>query len=286
MHTRETIRRLQLAHAGHIAAIYAGLAKIPGNPRGVEVKDFGPTRVYCAQEDRLENRAIFTGNESPAELEQVTAFFAAKGRTCFVELNPANFYRSDPFSWQAEFMPALLALGYRPDAFRCVWAAEARDSRPATQASPVIEHISEGDPDRWIDLCLQVQGGDTEQRRLLAEELRHGQSAEGWHHYIGYEGGKPVSTSTLFIQDGLGYLKWGFTQEACRGRGHQQAHIGRRMADAFARGCTHVFSVTDIGITSGANLQRCGLTLAYNYVLMVKAPPQRIDFRTPPPSTM
>lgn len=270
MHNRETIRRLQLAHAEHIASLYKGLANIPGNPRGVEIRQFGPARVYCADEDRMENRAIFTGNETPAELEQVAAFFSSRGRTCFVELNPANFCRSEPFSWNAELMPALLALGYRPDAFRCVWEAEARLERPSAQERPVIKGFAAGDADPWIDLCLQVEGGDAAQQRRHAEELLHAQSSEQWIHYIGYEAGKPVSTSTLFIHDGVGYLKWGFTQEPYRGRGHQQAHIERRLADAHARGCTRVFSVTDLGIPSATNLQRCGLTLAYNYVLMVK----------------
>lgn len=220
----------------------------------------------------MENRAIFTGNESPAELEQTTAYFAAKGRTCFAELNPANFCRTEPFSWQAELMPALLALGYKPDAFRCVWEGEARPERAAAKGRPLIKGFAAGDIGPWIQLCVQVEGGDAEQQRRHAEELLYAQSSGQWIHYIGYEAGQPVSTSTLFIHDGLGYLKWGFTQEPHRGRGHQKAHIERRLADAHARGCTQVFSVTDLGIPSASNLQKCGLTLAYNYVLMVKAP--------------
>ncbi len=273
MHDRETVRQLQQAHADHIESIYSGLQRIPGNPRGVETRRIGDTRVFCANEDRMENRAIFTGNETAEELEQVTAFFEARKRTCFVELNPANFFRSEPFSWQAELMPALLALGYRPDAFRCVWQGGRFQPEPGGDgAAPVIGRFSRGEIDRFIAARLQVIPEDGDRRRATEEEIGYGQSGAGWLHYIGYEAGVPVSTSTLFIHQSLGYLKWGFTREECRGRGHQGAHIGRRIGDALARGCTKVFGVTDFDIASARNLQRCGMTLAYNYVLLVRPP--------------
>lgn len=271
-HNRDTVRQLQQAHADHIESIYSGLAKIPGNPRKVEISKFGPTRVFWADEDRMENRAVFTGNESKEEFEQVTEFFRKKTRTCFVELNPDNFYRTNPFSWKSEVMPALLSLGYRPDAFRCVWHCDkAHDGRHDGNISELLSYDS-ADTKKCIAARLEVLPEDDVQARVTAEEISYGQSAAGWLHYIGFDDGVPVSTSSLFVNNSLGYLKWGFTRQEYRNRGHQQAHIHRRIRDAFARGCASVFCVTDFDVVSANNLQRCGMTLAYNYVLMIKDP--------------
>jgi hypothetical protein len=268
-HNRETVRQFQQAHADHIESIYSGLAQIPGNPRKVEIRRFGPTRVFWADEDRMENRAIFTGNESKSDFEQVTEFFQKKKRTCFVELNPDNFYRTHPFSWNAEVMPALLALGYRPDAFRCVWHCNRRCEDQHGEDVLALENYASADIVEFIKARLEVLPEDEIRARATAEEIKYGQSTAGWLHYIGLEEGIPVSTSSLFVHNSLGYLKWGFTRTECRNRGHQQAHIRRRIKDAFAQGCTKVFSVTDFDNVSANNLQKCGMTLAYNYVLMI-----------------
>lgn len=269
-HGRDIVVSLQQAHADHIEYIYAGLRRIPGNPRRIEIDKIGQTRVFIANEDRMENRAILTGNETMQELELIAVRFEQRKRTCFVELNPANFLRTAPFSWTSEIMPALAGLGFRPDAFRCVWHLDEPLPEQADIASSCrIDVYASTDIARFILTVTSVEGA---RQPAEIEELSQGQASEEWLHYIGYEGGAAVSTSSLFIHNSIGYLKWGFTQQEHRNRGHQKAHIHRRIRDAFARGCKSVFSVTDFETASGSNLQKCGLKLAYNYVLMVRKP--------------
>ena len=62
-HDRDHVRMLQQAHADHIETIYRGLGRRTRDPDGAELRAFGSTRVFATGENRLENRAIFTGNE-------------------------------------------------------------------------------------------------------------------------------------------------------------------------------------------------------------------------------
>ena len=121
MHNREMVVKLQNAHADHIESIYRQSLRLPGNPDGIEILKIGDTKVFLSNRNRLENRAIFTGNETLDELQEVTACFDRKGVDGFFEINPANFYRSNPFSWKSEMLPALIGLGYHPGDLRCVW---------------------------------------------------------------------------------------------------------------------------------------------------------------------
>lgn len=270
-HSREAVRRLQHAHAAHIESIYTGLATIPENPYQIDIGHIGQTRYFCANVDRLENRAIFSGNESLEEFEAVTSYFDRRQRRCFVEINPGNFYRTEPFSWKSEVMPILLDLGYRAEDFRCVWHYAETDKLIQTNSQePRIEMYDNKRLEQFIPLRMQVESVSCEEHAAKAAELRFGEAADGWFHYIGFKEGDPVSTSTLFVHDGNGYLAWGFTDKRYRKQGHQTAHILRRIKDAQLNECQLIFTVSDFNIGSARNLQKCGFTLAYNYILMVR----------------
>jgi hypothetical protein len=272
MHDRATVRRFQQAHADHIESLYTGLAAIPQNPRGIEVHMLGETRVFCSNEDRLENRAILTGNESKADVQRMTSLFEERKKKCFVEVNPGNFYRTDPFSWNSEIIPILLEADFRLEAFRCVWYSEITDGHRPEESNPTIKSYSSRDLEKYIAGRFFVELVSDDQKKTCRENIEYGESSEEWQHYLGFESETPISTSTLFTRAQSGYLQWAFTHKDHRNRGHQRAHIQRRISDAFSRGCTTVFAVTDFNTSSGRNLEACGLSLAYNYVLMVRHP--------------
>jgi hypothetical protein len=47
--------------------------------------------------------------------------------------------------------------------------------------------------------------------------------APGFHHFMAFDGGRPIATAVLCILDDLGYLGTALTAEPFRGRGAQQA---------------------------------------------------------------
>lgn len=272
MHTRETIQKLQHTHADYIEASYRQLSCLPGNPKGIEICKIGETRIFLSQENRLENRAIFTGNETLDELREVTSLFDKKGVEGYFELNPANFYRTEPFSWKSEILPALLELGYFPAMLRCVWYLDSLNRQEASEAkSALIKRYLCTEADAFIEAKLKVEPVDDKNIEKEKRALRHAFTKD-WINYIGFEEDDPVSLSKMFIKNDIGYLAWGYTLQEHRRKGHHSLHVLKRCKDAFASGCETVFSVTDFNIPSSISLQKLGFQLAYNYLLLERSP--------------
>lgn len=275
MHNREIVRKLQNAHADHIESIYRRLSDLPGNPNGIEILKVGGTRVFISNENRLENRAIFTGNETLDELKEVTSLFERKGVDGYFELNPVNFYRTEPFSWKSEMLPALLRLGYHPGMFRCVWILDRLQESDLKEIElRKIKQFLCDNVDDFIQAKLKVEPVKDEDLETEKKVIRHGFTKD-WINYIGFEEGDPVSISKLFIKDNLGYLAWGYTLQEHRRKGHHGLHVLTRSRDAFELGCETVFSVTDFNIPSSLSLQKFGFRLAYNYLLLERSPATR-----------
>jgi hypothetical protein len=269
MHNREMVVKLQNAHADHIESIYRQLMGLPGNPHGIEILNIGATKVFLSNQNRLENRAIFTGNETLPELREVTACFERKGVDGFFEINPANFYRSDPFSWESEMLPALIELGYHPGLLRCVWYLAECPNYDRRGDNISIKQFTFDQADEFIADKLIVEPVKPEKIENEMQEIKHN-FTKAWVHFIGYEGGKPASISKLFIKNKMAYLAWGFTAQEFRRKGHHRVHVMTRVRSAFEAGCDIVFSVTDFNIPSSLSLQKAGFNLAYNYLLMEK----------------
>ena len=270
MHDRETVRLLQNAHADHIESEYRQLSLLPGNPKGIEILKVGQTRVFLSNGDEFQNRAIFTGNETEEEFQQVMELFDRKAVVGYFELNPSNFYRTEPFSWRSEVLPILLKLGCHPDGFRCVWCLDRMDA-PATETVEAsgIQAYSWEESSEYVKRQLEVEPVPEEryeeERRMCTHLF-----TKDRRRYIGYEDGRPVSVSSLFLKSDCGYLAWGYTQKEYRRRGHHRRHVVARVRDAFEYGCQRVFSVTDFNVSSSKSLQKCHFRLAYNYLMMAR----------------
>ena len=269
MHNREIVVKLQNAHAAHIGSIYGQLKQLPGNPNGIEIKTIGKTKIFLSNQNRLENRAIFTGNETLDELREITAVFDRKGVTGYFEINPANFYRSDPFSWKSEMVPALIELGYHPGDLRCVWHLTEFPEIDYQEDSVQIKRFSCDEADELVQAKLLVEPVEQESIEHEKRITKH-QFTEAWTYFIGFAGDQPVSISKLFINNHIGYLAWGFTAEGFRRRGHHRMHVLKRVQHAFEEECDTVFTVTDFNVPSSLSLQKVGFKLAYNYLLMEK----------------
>src|SRR3954452_13801469 len=126
-HDRVHVRMLQQAHADHIESLYHAMAAVCGNSAGVHIETVGRVRTFIAEGRRLENRAIFLGDESPDEIDAVLAHFARHRSNLVVEVNPANYYVNPPATWEKRLLRHLLSRGCCIDDFRCVWCCTALD---------------------------------------------------------------------------------------------------------------------------------------------------------------
>jgi hypothetical protein len=265
-HDREHVRLLQNAHADYIESQYRGMERMPGNPMGVVMRQIGPTRTFIARGNRLENRAIFTGEESDEQIAQVLRHFIDHQSNCVIEVNPANFYVNPPATWEKRLLKRLLALGCAIHDFRCVWSTTVAPSTIPT--SHRCESFGPERIDAYIELAREVDPKvDWSADRIAA------MSEPGWRHYVLFDdAGVPCSNGSLFAQGEAAYLAWWYTAPPFRGRGMQREGITHRLRDAFDSGCQRAFTVTDFNFASPANLQRCGFSLAYNYLLLRRDP--------------
>jgi hypothetical protein len=102
----------------------------------------------------------------------------------------------------------------------------------------------------------------------------------GWHCFVGYDGGRPVTAGALFADGDAGWFGLGATLPAARGRGGQGGLFAARVARARELGLTTL--VTETGAPrdgapgpSYRNMLRAGFEFVYerpNYVRQADAP--------------
>ena len=87
---------------------------------------------------------------------------------------------------------------------------------------------------------------------------------EGFHHYMAFDGDRPIAVAALVKFEDMGYLTHAATEESYRRRGAQSALIAHRVAQARASGCAYVVSQTLTMLAdSFANLQKAGFREIY-----------------------
>jgi hypothetical protein len=268
---KDLITTLHHAHADNIESSYRARMSAQGDPRDCKILDIDGCRVFLSREpSSWSNRAILSGNETPEIIEKIITAFAEYGTQCHIELHPANFHYYAPESWEADFANTLLDYGFRFDSFRSVWFSEPehREFKP-DEGFRIARYDHGGDVDSLVrDSYLMIKNKEFALER--EKTLRIYESGPGWIHYYAYKGEEPCGTATTFIRKGIAYLAWGFTRVEYRNRGVHQCLIRKRISDAAIENCRLVFTVTDFNIQSSRNVQRCGMRLAYNYVMMSK----------------
>jgi hypothetical protein len=99
---------------------------------------------------------------------------------------------------------------------------------------------------------------------IVGPEYLRSLGAPGVHHFMAFEGERPVASALLCAFDELGYLGMALTAESFRRRGAQSALIARRIKKAVEVGCKIVVSETLlIAKHSLGNLQKASFEVAY-----------------------
>jgi len=270
---KELIRILHQAHARNIESAYRARMSVAGNPDGVGILDIDGARVFITREPwSWGNRAILSGNETPETIDKIISEFQKHGTQCHIELNPANFNFFAPESWNADFANMLIDKGLRFNSFRTVWYCEPCFTELNLADGFRIERFDyDEDVERQVaDSYRMIKNAEFAKKR--ERTLRLDERSPGWIHYTAYKDEEPCGTATTFMNNEIAFLAWGFTRFEYRNQGIHHLLIKKRISDAARDKCRLVFTVTDFNIQSSTNLQRCGMHLAYNYVMMAKEP--------------
>ncbi|MCZ7566201.1 MAG: GNAT family N-acetyltransferase [Burkholderiales bacterium] len=92
--------------------------------------------------------------------------------------------------------------------------------------------------------------------------------ARDWHAYVAVSDDEVVGTGGLFVRDGIGWLDFGATAPAHRGRGAQSAILRQRILDALDLGCRVIATATGEAVPgdpqhSYNNIRKMGFREAY-----------------------
>ncbi len=95
-----------------------------------------------------------------------------------------------------------------------------------------------------------------------------------WHHYMAYDGDKPVATGSFYTKDSYAWIDFAATLADYRGKGAQTALAERRIRDAADMGCRLLVVETaeqtpEHSAPSYRNMVRMGFEVAYvrpNYI--------------------
>ena len=124
----------------------------------------------------------------------------------------------------------------------------------------VVSQVSAGEVTSFREDISRIYA-DPRFRPMFVETC----GAPDQHHFLGFDGDRPVSAGILRVYDDLGTLGWMATAEAARGRGGQSALIVARVNLAVKLGCEWVSGSTLYVLESSLrNMQRKGFQIVYD----------------------
>ena len=257
----ELVARLEWAEAAALLSCYAA-AERAGGPPGAHAQTVAGVAVTAIDsiDAAFFNRAIGLGSVRPASASDVTAiadaFHSLSRKQSLLHL-PNEVATPELEGWLAE-------AGYRRSR-NWVKLWHALQTVPEARTSLRIERIGRERADAFEAITLEVFEFPPDVGPLATACI----GADGWHHYVGFDGDTPVSVGAMFVDGETAWCGFGGTLEAARGRGGQSAMFAARLRDARDAGCTLV--VTETGEEtdeepvnhSYRNMRSSGFALAY-----------------------
>lgn len=255
-------QRVEEAEANDWAAFVEGLAAMPGNPYGAEVRRFGEVIALAVPGmhlRRLPNRIMLAGPGAADHLDQAIAFLRGKS------VSPIRVDVS-PFAQNGAFLQGLAERGFRQTGFAmALYGAPDQIGRRGAPEGVEVRLAETAEDIEWLawlnPLVFELSGPTWE--RWMGDEMRTTARHPQWRSYIAYVDGQRAAGAQLRIDGGVGSLWSAGTLPTYRGRGAQSALIARRAADAAAAGCDLLVTQTEVGSVSQCNMERAGLRIAY-----------------------
>lgn len=209
----------ELERAEHAA--YADAFR--GSPEFCEVAEIGGASCLALRKlpGRLFNRA--TGLESLNTLDEIAAFYG-----------DTEWWATDSIG----LGPELEARGFTRD---YGWMKFSRGVGPReVQSDLAVVKVGSGQAG---DFGAVVAGGYD----LPDWTIPFGANIVGrpnWSCYVAYDGDQPAGAGALYVHEGIGWLGFGATLAASRGRGAQSAILAARIEDARKQGLSTVTTET------------------------------------------
>jgi GNAT superfamily N-acetyltransferase len=251
----DAIRRQEAASARFTVVWAEAHRRRPGNPLGMEIREFGgATAVAAHKQPQLDflNTVVGLRGEDAGRVQAIAGFYRQSGLAARIEVPPD--------AHAADLMDALSRHGGTQIGF---WTRLAAPARPPGEPSAPVR--LPGRNEREVFGRVWAEGMEIPD----GERDEAGAAAAGWADepdvtcFLADADGVPAAAAALLVHGGVGFLATASTLRGYRRHGFQAALIGARIAAAAGAGCDLVSALAEFGSGSQRNLERAGLTVAY-----------------------
>ena len=263
--SQDAAGRVERADQDYLAVRVGALSRLPGNPDGAQVRQFGNAYAFLVASvpNQVFNHVAGLTAEDVGVLPELARWYRAHGLPLRVDVSPAQ---ADPVLFGALVGQGLRQTGFytglyaRPAmAITDPVAGVARSRSPSRPSSPrcTWQGLSSRAcgrprwPGRW-KCWLAI-------RAAASSRARTGTATDG--------------VGLLFLAGGTGYLATAATLPDRRGKGAQTALVRHRIAVAAEARSDLVAGHAAAGSASQRTMERCGLRVAHTKALWTQPPP-------------
>jgi GNAT superfamily N-acetyltransferase len=228
------------------------LERLPGNPVGVEYKQFG--EAFCLSARHLPNssfnRVVGLGDEHADEVPGLIGWFEDR--------NIAGRFEIIPGLASPRVLNRLVDCGYAQTEFHAVLYGRPQPMQSET-SGVTVEVVDKSTLEQFLD-CYAA-GWEVGDATGFKNNVRGWLSQLGWTLYLGRYLEKPAGGAILYLDGRTAYCADSAVDPALRGHGVHQALLQRRSADAAAAGADLLCAQAAYLSTSQRNMIRAGLAL-------------------------
>ncbi len=237
------------------AARFEAVLSLPGNPFGVEVRQFGTGVAIKVRHPLLrgKNRVYGFRSGDLVMLKELLAWYKADGLTCTLHVPPGQINR--------DLFQGLTDAGLWSPGSGTVPVGVPAKAVPAFSPEITVRRSGPEEKERYLDLLQRAFAAWPEQEPDYRAFQWAEDSLPGGMRYIAEIAGEPVGMASFPVIDGTGYFGAAGVLPDYRRRGVQLALIQQRLQDAAALGCSLVIGGSTPGTTEFRNFERAGLRL-------------------------
>jgi GNAT superfamily N-acetyltransferase len=238
---------------------------------GIQLLQIGTAAAYIvANIDVLAfNRVVGLGVDGPVDDTVINSIVEAYSSSGV----PRFFVQLSPLTDHTDLAQRLTGHGFRR---YNNWMKLSRgvDPPPEVQTDLHVEAIGSEHSDAFARLLVE----NFDWPDGLVPWIAASVGRDGWHHYLAFDGERPVATAAMFIRGTTSWIDFASTHPDARGRGAQSALAARRIVDCAKLGCNLVIVETaeqtkDKPAPSFRNMRRFGFEVAYarpNYIFEIQ----------------
>ena len=266
--SRELVRTLDGRHTALDVERMGGMARVVGNPWGIQVQRFGRATAFVSSAipTAYYNKVDGFSAADGALLDDVAAFFIRhQALTCSMGVLPGDL--------DERLADRLSAYGMRHVDFHAgyygVPDVGALSPPPGVTIRPVE---SAADLDTFLATFHAGWEMTADTLDVFVRTMRFWRDVPGWHLLLADLDGATRGVGLMTTKEGIAYLAIATTLPAFRKRGCEQALMHHAIAAAKSLGCELVCGQCEVDSPSAHNFQRYGMRLAYHKAVWLLRP--------------